>query len=73
MRTIGIVLLVVGIIVIVLPFIPFTRTETVVDIGPIEATSEKEDRVNVPAWVGGLIFAGGVTMLAISAKERLSS
>ena len=62
-KTIGIVLIVLGLIGIAYGGLTFTTKEKVVDLGPIEATRDKKHTLPVPPIVGGLALLGGVVLL----------
>jgi hypothetical protein len=66
----GIVLLAIAAASFALGGIPFTREETVVDIGPIEATAETEDRFPLPPVVGGIALVGGLVLLVTGARQK---
>lgn len=63
MKTIGIVLIVLGIIGIVWGGITYTTREKVLDIGPIEATREKTHNFPVPPVAGAVALVGGIVLL----------
>ncbi len=50
---VGILLIVVGVIGLAVGGINYTRREKVIDIGPIEATAEKHERIPLPPIAGG--------------------
>ena len=57
---VGIVLIVIGIAGLVLGRFSYTTEEKVLDVGPIEATAEKEHSVAIPDIAGiAAILAGG--------------
>jgi hypothetical protein len=66
---VGILLIVVGVIGLAYGGITYTRKEKVVDIGPIQATTEKHERIPLPPIVGGLSLAAGVVLLVAGAKR----
>lgn len=68
---VGIVLIVLGVIGLALGGITYTTREKVVDIGPIEATAEKRERIPLPPIAGGLALAAGV-VLVIAGNRRTS-
>ena len=48
----GIVLFIAGLAVLVWPAFTYTTTEEVLDIGPVEVTTEDRDRVELPPLLG---------------------
>jgi hypothetical protein len=68
---VGIVLIVLGVIGLAVGGINYTTREKVVDIGPIEATAEKRERIPLPPIAGGLALAAGVVLL-IAGSRRTS-
>lgn len=56
-------LIVVGIISLIWGGISWTREETVLDLGPIEATTRERETIPLPPIIGGLMLAGGVALL----------
>ena len=68
---VGILLIVVGVIGLAVGGINYTRKEKVIDIGPIQATAEKHERIPVPPILGGLALAAGVVLL-IAGNKRTS-
>ena len=67
---IGIVLLVLGALALAYQGISYTHQEKVLDIGPIHATAEKQERIPLPPVVGGLALVGGVILLVVGAKKK---
>ena len=70
MRITGIILIVIGIISLAIGGISYTKREKVLDIGPIEATAEREKTLPLPPLLGGLALAGGVVLLIAGSKKR---
>ncbi|MFZ4681304.1 MAG: DUF3185 domain-containing protein [Terrimicrobiaceae bacterium] len=72
MRTFGITLVVIGILILVLPNIPFTRKEKVLDIGPVEIVTEKKENLLLAPFFGIVTIAGGAAMVlaAVVTKKR---
>ena len=68
---VGILLIVLGVIGLAVGGINYTRREKVIDIGPIEATAEKHERIPVPPVAGGIALAAGVVLL-VAANRRTS-
>ena len=67
---IGIVLLVLGVLALAYQGINYTRKEKILDIGPIHATAETQERIPLPPVVGGLALAGGIVLLIMGAKQK---
>ena len=68
---VGIVLIVVGVIGLAVGGINYTRREKVIDIGPIEATAEKHERIPLSPVAGGIALAAGVVLL-LAGNRRTS-
>lgn len=47
----------------------FTREKNVVDLGPIEVTQNKKERVPIPPIAGGVLLVSGVALLAMRSKH----
>jgi len=67
-RTLGIILIVVGIAMLVWTGFSYTKREKVVDAGPIQISADKQKSVNWPPYAGGLILIAGVIVFATSKK-----
>ncbi len=67
---IGIVLVILGVLALAYQGINYTRQEKVLDIGPIHATKESQERIPLPPILGGLALAGGIALLLIGARQK---
>jgi uncharacterized membrane protein len=67
---IGIALVALGLIALAYQGISYTSRETVVDLGPIKATADRQRTIPLPPILGGLALAGGVALLIGSARSR---
>jgi uncharacterized membrane protein len=67
---IGIALIALGLIALAYQGITYTSRETVVDLGPIKATADRQRTIPLPPILGGLALAGGVAVLIGSARSR---
>jgi len=67
---IGIVLIVLGALALAYQGISYTRTEKVIDVGPLQATTETQQRIPVPPILGGLALLGGVALLVVGVRRR---
>jgi len=62
-KTIGIVLIVLGLVGVAYGGLTYTTKEKVVDLGPIDVSRDKKHTLPVPPVVGGLALLGGVVLL----------
>jgi uncharacterized membrane protein YidH (DUF202 family) len=67
---VGIVLIVIGVIALAYGGINYTSEETVLDIGPIEATAERTRRIPLPPVLGGVALVGGIALLVVGTRRR---
>jgi hypothetical protein len=68
MRVIAVLLIVLGLVGLIYGGISWTRREKVVDIGPLQVTSEHEKTLPVPPIVGGICLAAGIVLLMKSGR-----
>jgi hypothetical protein len=62
-KTIGVVLIVLGLVGLIWGGFSYTTRKKVVDIGPIHATRDQTHNVPLPPVIGALAFIGGVVLL----------
>lgn len=67
---VGVLLIVIGLASLALGGISYTKREKVIDLGPIEATSETRETIPLPPILGGLALAGGVALLIAGARKK---
>ena len=65
----AILLIVVGLVSLIWGGISWTREETVLDLGPIQATTRERESIPMPPIIGGLLLAGGVVLLLVKGKK----
>ena len=66
----GVVLLVLGLAALAYQGFTYTTRETVIDIGPIQATAERRKTVPVPPVIGIVAVLAGVGLLVAGARKR---
>jgi uncharacterized membrane protein len=67
---IGIILIVLGVLALAYQGFSYTKTEKIIDLGPIEATAQREKRVPIPPIAGGAAVAAGVVLVIVGSKQR---
>jgi drug/metabolite transporter (DMT)-like permease len=68
-KTLGIILIVLGVAGLAWGGFTYTTREKVVDIGPLEVTSEETHSVPLPPIAGALALVGGVLLLTMGGKK----
>jgi hypothetical protein len=61
----GIVLIVIGVISLAYQGITYTTHKKILDIGPIQATTEEHHSIPLPPVIGIVALIGGVAVLAL--------
>ncbi len=70
MAVLGIVLIVLGVIALVHPGIPYNTQRDVIRVGPMQSTIETQKTVEVPRVLSVLVIAGGVALLVVGLKKK---
>jgi hypothetical protein len=70
MAMVGLCGLVFGLAALVYQGFTYTSRDTVVDLGPIHATADRQHTFTLPPIVGLAAVAGGVVLLITGAKSR---
>jgi len=65
---IGVVLIVLGVVALVYQGITYTSRETVVDIGPVHATADRQKTLPLPPALGMVAVAGGIVLLLVASR-----
>jgi hypothetical protein len=66
----GILLVVLGALALAYQGITYTRQEKVIDIGPIHATEDRQERIPLPPILGGVALVAGIVLLVTGARQK---
>ncbi|MDO8316871.1 hypothetical protein [uncultured Flavobacterium sp.] len=69
-RTIGIVMIILGIIMLLYTSFNYVTTEKVVDIGPIQINKEVNHPISWSPIIGIILAVGGVVLIVASNKKE---
>jgi hypothetical protein len=67
---VGVLLIVVGLAALVYQGITYTTRETVIDIGPVHATADRQKTLPLPPVLGIAAVAGGVVLLIAGVRKH---
>lgn len=67
---VGVLLIALGLVALVYQGITYTSRETVIDIGPLHATADRERTLPLPPVLGVAAVAGGVMLLIAGGRRR---
>ncbi|HVT49848.1 MAG TPA: hypothetical protein VHD57_18815 [Vicinamibacterales bacterium] len=66
----GVVLIVLGAIALIYQGISYRSRETVLDVGPLHATAERQKTLPLPPVIGGVVLVGGVILVVVGMRRR---
>jgi drug/metabolite transporter (DMT)-like permease len=69
MKTLGIVLIIAGIAMILIPGFSFTTEKKVVDLGPVEINKKENRWIGWPTYAGAAVILVGTVLLVSSRKK----
>ncbi len=69
MKMLGLALIVLGVLALAYQGFTYTTRETVIDIGPIKATAEREKTFPLPPILGIVAVAGGVALMFAGSRK----
>ena len=67
---VGVLLIVLGVAALVYQSVTYRSRETVIDIGPVHATADRQRTLPLPPLVGIAVVAGGVALLVAGLRKR---
>lgn len=69
-KSLGIVFLIVGIVMLIWTGFSYTKREKVVDAGPVHISADKHKSVSWPPYAGGILVIAGIVMLVADRGRR---
>lgn len=66
---VGIILIIIGIVSLVYGGFSYTKREKVLDLGPIQATAEKQKTIPLPPVLGGICLVGGIVLVVVGSRK----
>jgi hypothetical protein len=71
LKLIGAILIVLGVAALAMGGIQYTKREKVLDIGPIQATTERQKTIPLSPIVGIAAVAGGIALVVAGSRRRV--
>ena len=72
MTILAVVLIALAIVALTYQGITYTKREKIIDIGPVQATAERQKTIPLPPLLGGLSLAAGVALIVVAATKSKS-
>ena len=69
LRTVGIVLIILGVVAFIFQGITYTTHKDIINVGPIHATAEHKKTIPLPPVLGGIALVGGIVLLVAGGKK----
>ncbi len=69
LTTVGIMLIVIGVVALAYQGITYTTREKVLDVGPVEVRKDTQKTIPLPPILGGVALAGGLVLVLVGAKR----
>jgi uncharacterized membrane protein len=66
---VGVVLVFLGVATLVLPAITYTKTEKIVEFGPLQVTKEDKKSIPLPPIAGGAAVIAGIVMVIAGTRR----
>ena len=67
---VGVVLIALGLIALIYQGVSYTSRETLVDIGPVHATADRQKTLRLSPVLGVAAVVGGVALLVVTQRRR---
>jgi uncharacterized membrane protein YdcZ (DUF606 family) len=68
-RIVGLILIVGGLFVLVQGGFSFTKKKETANLGPVELSYSKKEKVALPSWLGIVAVVGGAALLLVPGKR----
>jgi uncharacterized membrane protein len=65
----GIALIMLGVVAFAYQGITYTSREKVIDVGPLQATIDKQETIPLSPLVGGMALVGGIVLLIVGNRK----
>jgi hypothetical protein len=65
----GIGLIVIGLVALIYQGLTYTTPEKVLEVGPVEVTTERRNTIPLPPVLGGLALAGGIVLVVVGTRR----
>jgi uncharacterized membrane protein len=66
---VGIILIIIGVLALVYGGFTYTKREKVLELGPIQATAEKQKTIPFPPVLGGICLVGGIVLVVVGSRK----
>jgi uncharacterized membrane protein YidH (DUF202 family) len=66
---VGVVLIIIGIIALAYQGITYTKTERVIDLGPLKVEAEKKETIPLPPILGGAALVAGIILVVLGSRR----
>jgi len=70
-NTVAIVLVALGLMALAYQGISYTKKEQILDVGPIEATTETTETIPLPPIIGAAAICGGLILLVAGRRSSV--
>ena len=70
MKTLGIVLVILGIVALAYQGIQYTSREKILDIGSLEVSANTKKNIPIPPIVGGVSLVAGIALILVDRKKK---
>ncbi len=67
-RTVGVISMIIGTLMLVYGGFNYVSNEKVIDLGPLKINKEKTHSIQWPPFIGVLLLAGGIAIVASDRK-----